>query len=78
MKKYLPVLAVAVLLFLTGCQSQTVKAQFASEPTVPETEVITQPPDVVDYCAACHTDKEQLISTAKPEEIVEKESTGAG
>ena len=78
MKKYLPVLALAVLLFLTGCQKQTVKAQFASEPTVPATEVTTKPTDVVDHCASCHTDKEQLISTAKPEEIVEKESSGAG
>lgn len=78
MKKYLPVLALAVLLFLTGCHSQTVKAQFASQPTIPATEAITKPPDVVDYCASCHTDKEQLISTAKPEEIVEKESSGAG
>jgi hypothetical protein len=30
------------------------------------------------YCLSCHSDKEQLIATAKPEEMVEAESSGAG
>jgi hypothetical protein len=32
----------------------------------------------VDYCIDCHTDKDALILTAKPEEEKEKESEGAG
>lgn len=30
------------------------------------------------YCLSCHSDKEQLIASAKPEEEVEAESSGAG
>jgi PBP1b-binding outer membrane lipoprotein LpoB len=33
---------------------------------------------VVDYCLECHTDKDQLILTAKIEEEAPKESEGAG
>jgi hypothetical protein len=31
-----------------------------------------------DDCLACHSDKDQLVSTAKPEEVVEEESKGVG
>lgn len=32
----------------------------------------------VNYCVDCHTDKDQLIQTAKPEEEVESEDEGVG
>lgn len=49
----------------------------AKEPTLTPT---TEPTEVVavDYCVACHTDKDQLISTAKVEEAHEAESEGVG
>lgn len=30
------------------------------------------------YCLTCHIDQQQLIDTAKPEEVVESESSGEG
>jgi len=79
MKKRLFVLFLVAFFWLTGCQSQSVQAQTAPEPIAAMPVVAAQPTkEVVDYCASCHTDKDALISTAKPEEIVEKESTGAG
>lgn len=61
-----------------------------SETQVPTTAVEVQPTKAVaqvvepaaepqqDNCVDCHTDKNQLIDTAKPEEVVEEESEGAG
>ena len=61
-----------------------------SESPVPPTAADIQPTNAVaqvveptaapqkDNCVDCHTDKNQLIDTAKPEEVVEEESEGAG
>jgi hypothetical protein len=45
-----------------------------TEPT-PTEEAIAE---VADQCLACHSDKEQLINTAAPEEIIPSESSGVG
>lgn len=49
----------------------------ALEPTLTPT---TEPTEevAIDHCVVCHTDKEQLISTAKAEEPAEAESEGVG
>jgi hypothetical protein len=60
-------------------------------PTIEPTATLTQEPTatptleptptevvVADYCIECHTDKEQLIATAKEEEPAESESKGVG
>jgi mono/diheme cytochrome c family protein len=55
--------------------SPTVAQAAATATTAPTaTEEIAE----VDQCVECHTDKDQLISTAKVEEEVEDESEGAG
>lgn len=61
----------------------------ACQKPVPVPEVVLAAPAAVvpvsqqieaqeNHCASCHTDKDRLISTAKPEEMVEAESSGAG
>lgn len=55
----------------TATPTQEPTATPTLEPT--PTEVV-----VADYCVECHTDKEQLIATAKEEEPAESESKGVG
>jgi len=45
-----------------------------SDPT-PTEEVVVE---VADQCLSCHSDKDQLVDTAKPEELVPNESSGVG
>jgi hypothetical protein len=65
--------ATAVLAVPTDVPPTATSVPASPTPVNTPTEVA-----VVDYCVACHTDKDQLISTAKPEEKKEKESEGAG
>ncbi len=83
MRKTLLGVLLLVFTLLVGCQTASPEpVQPSSEPAptiepspTPEpTEVIIQP----DYCVECHTDKEKLIASARPEEVVESESSGAG
>ena len=76
------ILLLALMLFLAGCQAVTPEpvptdTAIPPTPTIEPTETIEVVADV-DYCVDCHTDKEQLISTAKPEEVAEEESSGVG
>jgi len=47
-------------------------------PTEAPTQTVAVAAEQVDYCMDCHTDKDQLIDTAAPEEEVVEESEGAG
>jgi hypothetical protein len=83
MRKLFIALSIAGLFFLAGCATSTPEPTPKPEPTALPTEVPTLvptpvPTEVVDYCVDCHTDKEQLISTAKPVVEAESESSGVG
>jgi hypothetical protein len=80
MRKFQSAFIVLFLLLLGACTATTVPttAQEATEspsavPALPTVEV-----EAEDYCVSCHTDKEQLISNAKPIEVAESESKGVG
>lgn len=81
MRKLIVLLGLSCLFFLAGCNTSTPTPEPepmplpTEEPTLVPTSV---PTEVVDYCVDCHTDKEQLISTAKPVEEAESESSGVG
>lgn len=77
MRRFLPIL-IAMMALLVGCQKtsdEPVPTATEAPPTLAPTEQVVEE---VDSCLACHTDKERLISTAKPEEPVESESKGVG
>ena len=81
MQKLSIYLSIACLVFLAGCATSTPAPTSEPEPTEIPTEEPTLVPipeivEEVDYCVDCHTNKEQLISTAKP--VVEKESESSG
>ncbi len=64
-------------LLLSACSTSTETPAVTEAPA--ETEAAaTSAPDAAE-CLACHTDKQRLIDTAKPEETTaEAESTGVG
>lgn len=76
-KTFLAWISISVL-GLAACQQPTPVPQ-ASQPTPAEVFPVSQKIEAPEnYCVSCHTDKEQLIAAAKPEEMVEAESSGAG
>ncbi len=70
-------------LSLSGCTGATPPSEEVAEEPTEEPAPEPEPAPVVeaeevDHCLDCHTDKESLVSTAKPVEIVVAESEGAG
>lgn len=69
-----------LVLLLAGCgqaptaTSTSVQPQEPTQIAAPTATAVA----AVNYCIECHTDKDQLIQTAKPEEEVESESEGVG
>jgi hypothetical protein len=65
------------MMLLTACTSAVTEAVPAAEEPW-ETEAASATTPKTDECLACHTDKQRLIDTAKPEEPAETESKGVG
>ena len=77
--KLLSTLIVAVFV-LSACGTQpaaTTPNPTATESPI-ETETVVDVQPEADECLTCHTDKQRLIDTAKPEEVAESESKGVG
>jgi hypothetical protein len=85
MRKIYTLVLAFMLLVLAGCQAATpepVPTNTEPPPTSTVEPIVVEPTvEVVvevDYCVECHTDKDQLIAVAGPEEDTESESSGVG
>lgn len=74
-----------LLMSLSGCSGATLVPATPTEEPVEEESAPAPEPDTVvsesvevDHCLECHTDKDQLIATAKAEEEVIAENEGEG
>ncbi len=75
-----------LVLLASACGPAATPAPTATATSVPPTATaeatttsVPTPTEVVDHCIQCHTDKDQLIQTAKVEEEAgESESEGVG
>jgi hypothetical protein len=75
--RYLVCSLIAGLLVVSACSPKVEASVAPMDMSVDTVEVILSTPEV-DECLACHTDKQRLIDTAKPEEVKVKESKGVG
>ena len=70
-------------LSLSGCSGATSVPEMPTDEPTEEAAPDPEPAPVmeateVDHCLDCHTDKQRLITTAKPVEVVVSENEGAG
>lgn len=82
-KLFAGILLGAGLVLLAGCGTSPAATTEAPVKTEAATEAPAAPAaapavETVDNCVDCHTNKQMLIDTAKPEEPVESESEGVG
>lgn len=78
MRNVFLVLVLLSLVWLPACQNRMLMPE-AVLPAPAAVIPVSQQIEVQEnHCVSCHTDMDQLISTAKPEEEVEAESSGAG
>lgn len=94
LQRFVAILLLLGLFWLAGCGEQQPQASATplAEVALVDEEIVTpapmeaaavpEPPatesESVDECLRCHTDKEMLIATAKPEEVVISENEGEG
>ena len=74
-------LLIAALFVLASCTSKSLTdaATKTEDPTVESTsEAVASAAPANNECLNCHTDKQQLIDTVKPEVAAESESKGVG